>query len=278
VEPSKIESLVSLTNHVRELKTNVDNPIHVRALSEAARKRNAKLGVIVELDLRPPEGAECGIRPGKEALNLAKRVTESPGLEFKGIQAYAGYLNWFEQKHGVERKKLECEKVNDAILNMKSMMEDAGIEVETVTGAGTGSYQFQQKVLSELQCGSYVLMDWLYDISAPQFDIAMSVLATVVNARPDLNSVMTDCGWKTISIDGGQPKVKGRPDLQYTTSGDEHGRVKSFDDPVGLSIGDKIELHTSHVCTTVNLHDRMYGVRHGNVEVVWPVEARGRSQ
>ncbi len=278
VEPQKIDRLIRLTKHVRDLKVNVDNPIHVRALSEAARKRNARLGVIVELDLRPVGGKECGVPPGKEAVALAKQVSESAGLEFRGIQGYAGYLNFLDQREGIEKKRLECGKVNEMVLSTRDMIEDAGISVGIITGSGTGSYKFQYEAFTELQSGSFVLMDWVYNISAPEFEIALSVLATVVNTRRDLNTVMTDCGWKAISVDGGMPKVKDRPDLKYVTSGDEHGRVETTGVAIGLNLLDKIELYTSHVCTTVNLHDRMYGIRGDEVEVVWPILARGKYQ
>jgi len=274
VEAQKIDRLIGLTKHVQDLKVNVDNPINVRALSEAARSKNTKLGVVAELEV----GQErCGVVPGKDTLSLVKQISESPGLVFRGIQGYAGHLMTLDQREGFEKKRLECERVNTLLVNTKDMIEDAGIHVEMMTGAGTGTYKLQYEALSEVQCGSFPLMDWTYNVSAPEFDIAMIVLATVIST-PLSTRVVTDCGWKTISTDHGQPKIRGRDDLEYRTKGDEHGVVSSARGPIGLNLGDKIELHTSHVCTTINLHDRIYGVRDNEIEVIWPILARGRSQ
>jgi D-serine deaminase-like pyridoxal phosphate-dependent protein len=42
-----------------------------------------------------------------------------------------------------------------------------------------------------------------------------------------------------------------------------------------LNVGDIVSLLPSHICTTINLHDVLVGVRNGVVEAVWPIEARG---
>jgi D-serine deaminase-like pyridoxal phosphate-dependent protein len=70
------------------------------------------------------------------------------------------------------------------------------------------------------------------------------------------------------------PVVKGRPDLEYTTKGDEHGGVRG----ARMTPGERIELVPSHCDTTVNLHDAYVCVRKGVVEAVWPIAARGRIQ
>ena len=43
-------------------------------------------------------------------------------------------------------------------------------------------------------------------------------------------------------------------------------------------IGDKIELIVPHCDPVVNLYDVIYGVRRDQVEVVWQVTGRGKSQ
>jgi D-serine deaminase-like pyridoxal phosphate-dependent protein len=272
VESSKIMRLVNLTRHVKSLKVNVDNPINVEALSEAAKRKNSELGVIIELNMYDPPRA--GVPPGSnEVVSLAKQISSSPGLVFKGIQGYGGWLNRIEP---IAKKKTECEKLDDKILQTKKMIEDIDIKVEVVAGAGTGSYKFESAI-TELQCGSFPLMDWTYNSWAPEFPISMSILTTATSVWHD--RVITDAGDKTISTDHGQPKVKGRSDLEYRTRGDEHGLITSKDrNGIDLKLGDKVEVYSAHVCTTVNLHDRIYGIRDDEVEAVWPILARGRSQ
>jgi D-serine deaminase-like pyridoxal phosphate-dependent protein len=41
-------------------------------------------------------------------------------------------------------------------------------------------------------------------------------------------------------------------------------------------VGDRLSVIPNHVCTTVNMHDEIYGIRGERVEVVWRVEGRGK--
>jgi D-serine deaminase-like pyridoxal phosphate-dependent protein len=80
-----------------------------------------------------------------------------------------------------------------------------------------------------------------------------------------------------MSHDGGPPEVEHHPGLRYLRGSDEHGSMAV--DPAELegelNVGDIVSLLPSHICTTINLHDVLVGVRNGVVEAVWPVEARG---
>jgi D-serine deaminase-like pyridoxal phosphate-dependent protein len=41
-------------------------------------------------------------------------------------------------------------------------------------------------------------------------------------------------------------------------------------------VGDRLTVIPNHVCSTVNLHDEVYGVRGEEVETVWKVAGRGK--
>jgi 3-hydroxy-D-aspartate aldolase len=105
------------------------------------------------------------------------------------------------------------------------------------------------------------------------YESSLTVLASVVS-RQRGDTAVIDAGWKAISTDAGMPVVKGRPELEYTTKGDEHGGVRGG----RMTPGERIELIPSHCDTTVNLHDQYVCVRNGVVEAVWPIAARGRIQ
>jgi hypothetical protein len=45
-----------------------------------------------------------------------------------------------------------------------------------------------------------------------------------------------------------------------------------------LKVGDPLEFVVGYTDTTVHLHETMFGVRKGRVEVAWPVAGRGRLQ
>ena len=59
---------------------------------------------------------------------------------------------------------------------------------------------------------------------------------------------------------------------------EEHVKIELPERSCALRPGDKIHIIPSHCCTTINLHDRFYGVRNGTVESVWDIAARGKLQ
>ena len=131
--------------------------------------------------------------------------------------------------------------------------------------------------MTEVQAGSYVLMDWSYHISAPEFDRALTIYTTVVST-PSRDRVVVDAGYKTASTDAGMPILKGIEGYDYASAGDEHGILTPTDPDREIKIGEKLELYPSHCDTTINLFDQYYGIRGEAVEVVWPIAGRGKSQ
>ena len=72
------------------------------------------------------------------------------------------------------------------------------------------------------------------------------------------------------------PVPKNRDDIIYANASEEHGWIDTSDCEKSIEVGDRLEFIVPHVCTTVNLHDTIVGVRDGTVEEVWPVQARGK--
>src|SRR5439155_10309963 len=102
----------------------------------------------------------------------------------------------------------------EKLIATRRLLERAGIPVEVVTGAGTGTWEFVSgyEGVTEIQPGSFVLMDCAYHAIRPEFGCALSVLTTVVSRRP--GRYILDAGSKAISRDFGTPVVKGRPDAK----------------------------------------------------------------
>ena len=141
----------------------------------------------------------------------------------------------------------------------------------TVTGAGTGSFEFETAsgVYTELQCGSYIFMDADYGRNldhdgAPTkaFEPSLFVWATVMS-RPTEDRAIVDAGLKALAFDSGPPLVC-----------DEHGRLAVAAATNRLGLGDKIRLIPGHCDPTVNLHDWYVCIRGGRVEPLWPITAR----
>src|SRR5262249_50100568 len=154
------------------------------------------------------------------------------------------------------------------------MIEAAGIPVEVVTGAGTGTGEWvgAEDGVTEIQPGSFLLMDSAYHAVRPEFGCSLSVLATVISRRPGW--YVLDAGSKAISRDFGMPIIKNRLADTVVKLSEEHTRVDSADP--AIQVGSRVEVVPTHCCATMNLHRNCVAVRKGGVEAFWPIEASGR--
>jgi 3-hydroxy-D-aspartate aldolase len=123
--------------------------------------------------------------------------------------------------------------------------------------------------VTELQCGSYVMMDLAYRRLGIDFEAAMTILATVISANHD-SFVTVDAGFKAFSTDRPFGPEPARLKANYRWGGDEFGYLEAK-----LALGDRVEFIAPHVDPTVNLYDRIYVCRGGEVEAIWPVMGRG---
>jgi 3-hydroxy-D-aspartate aldolase len=161
-------------------------------------------------------------------------------------------------------------------------LESEGLRAEVITGAGTGTYQFESEsgVYTEIQPGSYVFMDADYGRNLDRdgravrvFEQSLFVLTTVMS-HPVPARASVDAGLKAHSVDSGMPAVHGVPGARFTRASDEHGVIE-LAVPGTLSLGQKIALVPGHCDPTVNLHDWFVCVRGDRVEDIWPITARG---
>ncbi len=275
VGTSKIERLVGLANH-SDIIVAVDNSKNVNALSKAASQNGVELNVLVEVDVG---NKRCGVKPKAPALALAREVIHSKGLQFRGLMGYEGFC--VHVKAFDKRKEL-AEQAMTHLIETKQEIEGTGIDVEIVSGGATGTYNITGEFLgiTEVQAGSYVMMDTLYKQiqGLADFGYAMTLLCTVMS-RPASSRAVADAGSKSITPEFGMPKVKGFEDIIVTSLSEEHSRMElSGNAARGLELGDKIELIPSHCCITINLHDQFYVVRNNRVEAIWKIEARGKFQ
>jgi D-serine deaminase-like pyridoxal phosphate-dependent protein len=240
----------------------------VDALSQAARAAGTTVGVLVEVDIGM---GRCGVEPGEPALVLARRIKERPGLKFLGLQGYDGHLQLLPD---AAERRTKCLQGLEQLVGTRRRIEQAGIPVEVVTGAGTGTWEFvgSYEGVTEIQPGSFLLMDCAYHQVRPEFGCSLSVLATAISRRPGW--YVLDAGSKAISKDFGMPAIKGRPADRVLRLAEEHTRVDTEDAKV--KVGDRFEVIPAHCCATMNLHRACVAVRKGRVEALWPIEASGR--
>jgi D-serine deaminase-like pyridoxal phosphate-dependent protein len=267
VGPRKLARLAELAKRA-SVRVCVDDPDNIEQMGAAARQAGSTIGVLVEVDIGMNR---CGVAPGEPALALARRIRDTKGLRFLGLQGYDGHLQMLPD---VAERRAKCLEGLEQLVGTRRLIEKAGIPVEVVTGGGTGTWEFVSGFpgMTEIQPGSFAIMDCAYNAVRPEFGCALSIRASVISRRP--GQYVLDAGSKAISRDFGTPVIKGRAQDKVLKLSEEHTRVESEDGSV--RVGDAREVIPAHCCATMNLHRTCVAVRKGRIEAVWPIEASGR--
>ncbi len=226
-----------------------------------AAARGGVAEVLVDVNVGLPR---CGCAPD-DAGHLAD-LARSKGLEVRGVMGYEGHL--------MMEVDDQATKVERAMARLLAAHEQVGGDV--VSGGGTGTYQVNRWV-TEIQAGSYTLMDSDYGRRDLPFRQALFVLATVVSVNPGSDRrpayAVADAGLKAMSLDHGNPSIEGH-DVWFCS--DEHTTfAPSEGSGVELPpVGGRVRITPSHVDPTVALHEVLHVVRDGEVVDRWPVDLR----
>jgi D-serine deaminase-like pyridoxal phosphate-dependent protein len=280
VAPSAIRRLMRLVAEAPDTMVVVDHPDNVEALARAAAEDRVILPVLIDVDVG---GRRTGVQPGDAALALGRLVASKPALRLRGLQGYAGHC---AHVIGWDARRRASHDAMAPLMETRRRFEAAGLPVDVVAGGSTGTYDIDVELdgLTELQSGSYCVMDLDYrriggrsGAVMTDFELALTVAATVISV-PTADRAMVDAGLKAFSTDKPfPPEPVERPGIAYGFAGDEHGRLTIVDPERPLRLGERIEFFPPHCDPTINLYDRVWCVRGDNVEAVWDIAARGRS-
>jgi len=261
----KTERLADLSRRA-SVMVCIDNCHSVRDLASAQRNRKSRIEVLVDVNIGLDR---CGVAPGQAALDLARYAVDH-GLAVRGIMGYDGHLQAVPPSS--ERDEVVGQG-SKAIVASAVLLENAGIPAPIRSTGGTGTYAVsgQYPGITEIQAGSYLLMDDIYVSRNAPFQRSLTVLATVISARRGEHAVL-DCGVKAISGERGLPTLKDMPGARLTALHAEHAIVELDAQSPALTPGEKVEVWVQYSDATVNLHSKMYGVRNGELEEVFPIE------
>src|SRR5439155_3697056 len=127
----------------------------------------------------------------------------------------------------------------------------AGHQIDVVSAGATLTYDVTGTIegITEIQAGSYALMDTTFARSSP-FEEALRCLCTLVSVQGRI--AVLDAGLKTMSVDHGNPELfpDTKADILYLS--DEHTSLVT-NDGFDAKVGERIWLRPSHVDPTVNL-------------------------
>lgn len=271
VDPRKIERLAQIA-HSSQIIVAVDHEENLRQLSQAAISAGSTIHVVIEVDVGM---GRCGVLPGDAAVTLARLASYLPGLHFAGVMGYEGHTVF---EPDPQRRSVYVQSAMHVLVSTAERIRAAGLSVEIVSAGGTGTYNLTGAFpgVTEIEAGSYPFMDAKYARMNLPFQPAISLLATVISV-PAPGRAIIDTGLKSLTTENGLPQVLYSQGIKLLRLNEEHGILETLAG-VELQVGDRVELLPSHVCTTVNLHDRYYVVDSGHLQTIWPITGRGKSQ
>lgn len=262
----------------RRMIVGVDSEVGARGLSAAAADAGVVVGIRVEID----GGLNRAGVPAEEAGSLCRLVTQLQGLELDGIFGFRSIF--FSGAAGRSIAELGLDE-GAYYVRIAEALRAAGIPIRSVSVGSTPTAKYAAAVpgVTEVRPGTYIFGDYMMaEVGAVRYDdVALSILCTVVS-RPAQDKATIDGGSKTFCGDSNPARLnlKGYAsavgmEAYVESMSEEHGVVR-LGAGVNPHIGDKIVFYPIHVCTTVNLSDELVGIRHGAVEKVWPILARGK--
>jgi D-serine deaminase-like pyridoxal phosphate-dependent protein len=267
---AKVERTIALAKRIR-LTIVVDSADVAAPLARAAGAAGIALRALVDVNVGQNR---AGVAPGAAALALGSLVASTPGLELWGLQGYEGHL-----QHVTDSAVRESADAGalDLLAQTAAAFAAAGLATRIVTTGGTGTARFAARhaAITDIQPGSYAVMDAQYGaVDGLSYEYALAVASTVICVRD--NVAILDAGFKSLSDDAGPPRLM-HGDAVFSFAGDEFGKVTS----AGRSsyrVGDRVRLVPGHCDTTINLHDEYVVHRGAHAIDRWPIIARGKSR
>jgi D-serine deaminase-like pyridoxal phosphate-dependent protein len=263
--PEKIRLLAELARD-HEVLVAVDEEPNAAALSAAAERAGSTLGIMIEVDTGMDR---CGIDTAAEVLAVVRKITSMPALRFDGITGYEGHCSLtFDDELRHERQR-EAMKFFTGVAGLLEA-NDIPCKIRSAGGIATWNWTAAYPGITEIQAGTYVVMDNFHGKMVPGFEHSLTIQATVISRRSD--KVIVDAGNKSVA-DPADVTIVGHGHEVFRFD-EEHG---IFTAPGGssLKVGDSVALVPGYSPSTVNWYDA-YHVISGDVVVdIWPIIPRG---
>lgn len=278
LNPSRIEEVRALAEKIG-LGITVDDEAAVQALEDAGRPFRVWLKVDCGY-------GRAGVDPsGERAVGLARRIADSSRLELAGCLTHSGHA--YRASNAEEARRI-AESERRTMVEFGQRLRAAGVSPGTLS---VGSTPAMSRVVSldgvdEARPGNYALYDYTQVRlgSCETVSCAVSVLATVVSARPGADRCVTDAGALVLSKDMGpdSPAHYGRPfrdpaareldpDSRVVGVSQEHGVLSG-----SRRVGEKVRILPNHSCLTVAQFDHFTVLKGNQVMDFWKIwRARG---
>ena len=289
LNPVNAERVVELLDRTR-LSFIVDHPDVARGWSDAMRREGREVDVLVKVDVG---FHRCGIDPGDAgAAEMIARVSQLPGLRFRGLLSHAGH--GYGAASEAEVQAIARDEA-ETLSALRERVQALGVEVEEVSVGATPTvrYSVEEPGITELRPGNYIYFDRTQVTlgAAVWDDCALTVLARVVST-PASGRVILDSGSKTLTNDlargfSAAPgygavlrAIEGEraPDaaLVIERLSEEHATVRSGEGAQPLRPGDLVRIVPNHSCVVSNLVETAWLVEGSEIVERLEISARGR--
>ena len=263
IDPIRLARMAAV-QHLTMVTIAVDSPATVDAAARAGLRH-----VIVDVNVGLPR---CGALP-EDAGRIAD-LARAAGMEVRGVMGYEGHLMM------VDDRGEQAQRVADAMGRLIAAHELVGGDI--VSAGGTGTAHLHHVVspgsgpgVTEVQAGSYALMDSHYARLVESFEQAAFVLGTVISVgNTNGGYAVADVGLKAVGMDHGNPTLAtghGSGGTVWFLS-DEHITFRP-DQPV--VVGDRVHVVPAHIDPTMAMHAVAWLVDGDEVVDRWPIDLRG---
>jgi D-serine deaminase-like pyridoxal phosphate-dependent protein len=265
-DPPRLGALAAAAGQAR-VTVALDSDASARMLSDAADAGGVEIGFVVDTDIGMGRNGVASVEAG---IELAEVASALPGLVFRGVMGYEGHIMDLPDRAA---RSAAAEQAFQPVASLVDRLRERGFDVGIVTGGSAATYESTGNLpfMTDIQCGTYVLMDAIYSELLPEFTPALAVIATVCTAGPD-RDVVVNVGAKRMATDWGKPCL-AHLDVPHVGPSEEHNQ---FAHPLeGVpQVGERVAVVPAHACSTMAMYSRAFGIRDGSVAEVLEIDGR----
>ena len=274
--PWKMDRVGVLNNKITGLQIVVDHPEQIKMLSTLATKEHP-IHVLIDTD---PEFGRTGVS-FSDSLEVGNYIANFSNLILDGVQCYAGHLQHITS--GAERNLATTRLMKEGAEVFKQLKKCyPTCQIFTGTGTGTSAADLLIPEVTDIQVGSYCMMDSEYlavEHTGPLYEPALRMISSVISCHHSGHATI-DAGTKSIYVTPGAPArvINGNQiDERFAYDwnfGDEHGHLV-FNPEIKVALGERFELIVSHCDPTVNLFNELWITKGEEVIDCWKISLRG---
>ncbi len=276
--PDKLPRIARLIREGVQLSVVTDNIPMAQEISRRAVELGIELDVLIELDSGEKR---AGLMPeSPEVAELGRVIEDLPGARLMGVLTHAGQSY---QGRDIAAMEAYAEHERWCAVTAARRLRAVGLAcpVVSIGSTPTATHGKSYEGVTEVRCGVYMFGDVFQSeiLSCRREDIAVSVLATVIGHRPDMNCALIDAGALALSKDRstgapGLPEDVGFGLVMDATATRRIGRVRVghvyqehgmlvSDGPFPFDeapVGSKVRVLPNHACMTSAMYDRYHVV------------------